>query len=152
MRPLARLAVLLPLLAACDGGPLEPGAFTLDGTWRGRGFPYELALDLDQDGANDVRGTGEVRSLREVLETDTVTLDPLVVDTLVIDTVVQAALPVQVRGDWDFPDVSLVLRAEGYADAAYTGRFADPDTVAGNLAGSGLPSTTIRLVRQGVGE
>lgn len=150
MRPLARLAVMLPLLAACDGGPLEPGAFTLDGTWRGRGFPYELFLELDQDAANDVRGAGEVRSLRELLETDTVELDPLVTDTLVIDTVVHAAVPVQVRGEWDRLDVSLVLRAEGYADAAYAGRFADPDTVTGNLTGSGLPGTSMRLVRQGV--
>ena len=148
MRSLARFAVALPLLAACGQGPLDPGAYTLDGTWLGRAFPYELALVLDQDADNAVRGTGEVRGLREVLVTDTLQFAPLVLDTISIDTVVDAALPVDVRGDWDYPDVDLVLRADGYQDASFAGRFAGTDTVAGTLAGSALPSPGISIVRQ----
>ena len=76
MRPYFRFAAAFALLAACGEGPLDPGDFTLEGSWRGRGFPFELALTLEQDGDNRVTGTGEVRSLREILETVVIPGDP----------------------------------------------------------------------------
>jgi hypothetical protein len=150
MRPYLKFAAVLALLAACGEGPLEPGRFTLEGSWEGRGFPYELALDLDQDGDNRVTGSGEVRSIREILETDTLSLDPFRTDTILIDTVVVNRVPVEVAGDWDYPDFTLTLRAEEFADAQYDGRFGSTsaDSVSGSLQGSGFASTTIPIVRQ----
>lgn len=149
MRPQLKFAAVLALLAACGEGPLEPGAFTLDGTWLGRGFPYELSLQLDQDGANHVTGDGEIRSLRQRLETDTISLDPLVTDTTLLDTVVVERVQVDAAGDWDYPDFVLTLRADDFADAEYEGRFGStsPDSVAGTLRGSGFNGATIPIVR-----
>ena len=150
MRAHLKFAAVLGLLAGCGEGPLEPGPFTLDGSWLGRAFPYELSLRLDQDRANDVRGDGELRSLRELLDTDTTSLDPLVIDTVSIDTVVVDRVGVDVSGQWDFPDFVLRLRAAEFADAEYAGRFTEttPDTVTGTLQGSGFGSTPLRIVRQ----
>ena len=149
MRPTLKLAAVLALLAACGEGPLEPGAFTLDGTWLGRGFPYELALELRQDDANRVTGEGEIRFLRQLLETDTTSLDPLVIDTLVIDTVVVDRVPVEVAGEWEYPDFVLRLAAEDYADAEYAGRFGgtSPDSVSGTLRESGFAGAPVPIVR-----
>ncbi|HEX6041998.1 hypothetical protein [Longimicrobium sp.] len=149
MRPQLKFAAALALLAACGEGPLDPGAFTLRGQWIGRGFPYELALNLDQDGANRVDGDGEIRSLRQRLETDTISLDPLVTDTVLLDTVIVDRVAVEVLGDWDYPDFVLTLRAADYADAQYEGRFGgtSPDSIGGTLRGSGFPDVSIPLVR-----
>ena len=122
MRAHLKFAAVLGLLAGCGEGPLEPGAFTLDGNWLGRAFPYELSLRLDQDRGNDVRGDGELRSLRELLETDTTSLEPLVIDTVSIDTVVVERVGVDVSGPWDFPEFVLRLRAAEFADAEYAGK------------------------------
>jgi hypothetical protein len=150
MRPQLKFAAVLALLAACGEGPLEPGTFTLDGTWQGRGFPYELFLQLDQDGGNRVTGDGEIRSLRQRLETDTISLEPLVTDTVVLDTVVVNRAPVEAQGDWDYPDFVLTLRSTDFADAEYRGRFGStsPDSVSGTLQGSGFNGATIPIVRQ----
>jgi hypothetical protein len=151
MRPQLKFAAVLALLAACGEGPLEPGAFTLEGTWLGQGFPYELSLALEQDGDNDVTGTGEIRFLGQLLETDTISLDPLNIDTLLIDTVVVDQVAVQPSGRWDYPDFVLTLRAEGFADAEYEGRYGtSPDSIAGTLSGSGFPGQSIQIVRQSV--
>lgn len=150
MRPHLKFAAVLALLAACGEGPLEPGAFTLDGSWRGRAFPYELSLQLDQDGDNVVTGDGEIRSLREELDIDTLSLDPFVTDTTA-DTLIVERVPVDVSGDWDYPDFVLTLRAADFADAAYAGRFGStsPDSVSGALQGSGFgDATTINIVRE----
>jgi hypothetical protein len=150
MRPQLKFAAVLALLAACGEGPLEPGAFTLDGAWQGRGFPYELFLELDQDGDNRVTGDGEIRSLRQRLETDTISLDPLVTDTVLLDTVVVDRAPVEVDGDWNFPDFVITLRSTGFADVEYAGRFGStsPDSVSGTLRGSGFNGATVPIVRQ----
>lgn len=150
MRPTPKFAAVLALLAACGEGPLEPGAFTLDGSWLGREFPYELALELRQDGGNRVTGDGEIRTLRELLETDTTSLDPLVIDTLVIDTLVADRVAVDVAGDWEYPDFVLRLGAEDYADAEYAGRFGgtSPDSVSGTLRESGFDGASVPIVRQ----
>jgi hypothetical protein len=151
MRPQLKFAAVLALLAACDGGPLDPGPFTLEGTWLGRTFPYELSLALDQDGDNGVTGTGEIRFLRQLLETDTTSLDPLRIDTLLIDTVIADAVEVAPRGRWDYPEFVLSLRAEDFADVEYAGRYgASPDSVTGTLAGSGFSGQSIRIIRQSI--
>ena len=149
MRPHLKFAAVLVLLASCGEGPLEPGAFTLEGSWRGRAFPYELSLQLEQDGDNNVTGEGEIRSLRETVDIDTVTLDPLVTDTTT-DTLVVERVPVEAEGDWDYPDFVLTLRAEDFTDAAYVGRFGStsPDSVSGSLQGSGFGTTTLPIVRE----
>lgn len=148
MRPIHRFALLIGLLAACGEGPVHPGSFTLDGTWEGRGFPYELRLELDQDRANRVRGTGEARLLREVLETVVVSTDPPVLDTVFIDTVAADTVRFDVSGEWDHPQFRLRLRAEGYADAEFEGNFTQADSIRGVLRGSGFPNPTITVVRQ----
>lgn len=150
MRPYLKFAAVLALLAACGEGPLEPGPFTLEGSWLGQAFPYELALQLEQDGDNNVSGDGEIRSLEELLETDTLSLDPFRTDTVSIDTVVVEQVAVEAAGDWDYPDFVLTLSAEDYADAEYAGRFGStsPDSVSGTLQGSGFGNTSIRIIRQ----
>lgn len=151
MRSQLKFAAVLALLAACGEGPLEPGPYTLEGTWLGRAFPYELSLALEQNGDNDVTGTGEIRSLEQRLETDTTSLNPLVIDTLLIDTVVVDQVAVTPSGRWDYPDFVLSLRAEGFADVEYAGRYGtSPDSVAGTLSGSGFGGTSIPIIRQSV--
>jgi hypothetical protein len=149
MRSHLKFGAVLALLAACGEGPLEPGAFTLEGSWLGRAFPYEMALDLEQDGENNVDGTGELRSLRADVEFDTTNFDPVVVDTT-YDTVVVQRAPVDVSGDWDYPDFVITLRSQDFADVEYAGRFGStsPDTVTGTLQGSGFQETSIRIIRQ----
>jgi hypothetical protein len=142
MRSQLKFAAAFVLLAACGEGPLEPGPYTLEGTWLGRAYPYELSLALEQNGDNDVTGTGEIR----FLEQDTISLDPLDIDTVVADQV--AVTP---SGRWDYPDFVLSLRAEGFADAAYAGRYGtSPDSVAGTLSGSGFGGQSIAIIRQSV--
>ena len=150
MRPYLKFAAVFALLAACGEGPLEPGPFTLEGSWLGRGFPYELAMQLEQDNENNVTGDGELRSLEEVLETDTISLDPFRTDTVVIDTLVVDRVAVEVSGDWDYADFVLTLRAEDFADVEYAGRFGrtSPDSVTGNLRGSGFTNQSVPIIRQ----
>jgi hypothetical protein len=152
MRATIRLAVLLPLLAACGEGPVAPGRFTAEGRWLGRTFPYELALDLAQDRDNRVTGDGEVRGLREILYLDTLELEPLVVDTA-RDTVYTSTVRFQVVGRWSFPAVDLTFTAPGYGEAAYAGAFptrdgtAVADSLPGRLTGSGFGSVDLPLGR-----
>lgn len=151
MRPFTKFAAVLVLVAACGEGPLEPGAFTLDGSWLGRDFPYEMALELEQSGDNTVTGNGELRFLEELLDTDTTTVDSVVVvDTVLIDTVVVDRASVDVAGDWDYPDFVLTLSSGDFADVEYRGRFGgtSPDSVSGTLNQSGFNGTPLPIVRQ----
>lgn len=152
MRPHLKFAAVLAVLAACGEGPLDPGDYTLEGTWVGRGFPYELFLALEQDGDNRVTGNGEVRSLEEILETVVVPGDPPGLDTTRIDTVTVDTVRFDVRGRWRYPAFVLRLTAEGYADGEYAGTYAAADSIGGTLRGSGFPGTPIRIVRQPVPE
>jgi hypothetical protein len=154
MRTRLRLALPFLLLAACGGdGPLAPGPFSLEGRWVGRGFPYELALDLRQDGENRVSGTGEVRGLRERLQLDTLELDPLVVDTVRVDTLAADTVRFQVAGRWEFPSFRLRFFSPGAAEAEYAAGYPTvdgrtlPDSLAGTLTGSGFTSAAIPLGR-----
>lgn len=148
MRPVVRFALLLPVLAACGEGPLDPGPYSLEGTWLGRDYPYELSFELEQDGDNRVSGTGALAGLEEVLETAFNPDDPTDLDTVSIDTIVTGTVEFQVDGDWDHPNFELRLTAEGYADAVYDAAFADPDTVRGTLVGSGFTNPAIEIIRQ----
>ncbi len=151
MRSFTKFAAVLVLVAACGEGPLEPGAFTLDGSWLGRDFPYEMALELEQSGDNTVSGSGELRFLQELLDTDTTTVDSVVVvDTVLIDTVVADRAAVEVSGDWNYPDFVLTLSAGDFADVLYEGRFGgtSPDSVSGTLDRSGFNRATLPIVRQ----
>ncbi|HEU0298332.1 MAG TPA: hypothetical protein VFR37_02735 [Longimicrobium sp.] len=152
MRPHLKFAAVLALLAACGEGPLDPGDYTLEGTWVGRGFPFELFLALEQDGDNRVTGTGEVRSLQEILETVVVPGDPPGLDTVRIDTVTTDTVRFEVGGRWDYPRFELRLTADGYAGAEYAGTYDSADSIGGALSGSGFPSTPIGIVRQPVPE
>lgn len=152
MRTRFRFAAALLLLAACGEGPLAPGRFAVDGTWLGRGFPYELALQLDQDADNRVTGQGEVRGLREVLTLDTLELDPLTVDTM-RDTVYTDTARFSVAGRWDFPTFTLIFSTPGFADATYTATYVRegdetlPDSLTGRLEGSGFGSAAVPVGR-----
>lgn len=151
MRSFTKFAAVLVLVAACGEGPLEPGAFTLDGSWLGRDFPYEMALELEQSGDNTVTGSGELRFLEELLDTDTTTVDSVVVvDTVLIDTVVAERATVDVSGDWDYPDFVLTLSSGDFADVEYAGRFGStsPDSVSGTLNRSGFSADPLPIVRQ----
>lgn len=149
MRSFTKFAAVLVLVAACGEGPLEPGAFTLDGSWLGRAFPYEMALELEQAGDHAVTGDGELRFLEESVAFDTVSLEPIRVDTL-FDTTVVRRVPLDVAGDWDYPDFVLALRSGEFADVEYAGRFGStsPDSVSGTLNESGFNGTTLPIVRQ----
>lgn len=151
MRSSARPFLLGALAAAvalgCGDGPTDPLSFSLEGSWLGRGYPYELALDLDQDGENRVTGTGEIRGLtRRVLLVDTITVDPLDTDTA-WDTLVAVRQPVRVRGDWGYPSFTLALGADGFGDAELAGTFAASDSIGSTLRGSGFPGVSIPLRR-----
>lgn len=159
MRPIPRFAAVLVLLAACGDGPLDPGRFALDGRWEGRGFPYELELELRQDRDNRVSGTGTLYGLREVLTLDTLELEPLRVDTTSADTVRTGSVGLRVRGEWDFPAFRLELVEEGFAGAVYEARYVQRrDTVArvdlvradsleGRLEGPGFGAVALPLAR-----
>jgi hypothetical protein len=140
MRPFLKFAPALALLAACGDGPLQPGPYTLDGTWMGTGLPYQLFLELDQDGENRVDGTGEIRALRVDVVTAPDPENPGETVVVSVDTVVVDRVQVEVSGDWDYDTFTLFLSAEGFADVAYNGRFtaATPDVVTGTLVGSGF--------------
>lgn len=152
MRTALRFTAVLLLLAACGEGPLQPGRFAMDGRWLGRGFPYELALDLSQDADNRVRGSGEIRGLRERLTLDTVALEPLTVDTM-RDTLYTDTVRFSVDGRWDFPSFTLGFSADGFAGAAYAAtyvRMGDTtlaDSLTGSLAGSGFEGATVPIGR-----
>jgi hypothetical protein len=147
MRTIHRFALLLPLLAACGTGPLDPGPFSLDGAWLGTSYPYQLSFQLEQDGDNKVTGTGVLSGLEEVVETAPDPTDPT--KTVVsVDTVVTGTVEFDVRGDWDHPDFELDLTREGYAGAVYDAAFTDQDSVRGALQGSGFTNPTIVIVRQ----
>jgi hypothetical protein len=148
MRTIHRFALLLPVLAACGTGPLDPGPFSLDGAWLGTSFPYELSFQLEQDGDNHVTGTGQLRGLEEVIETAPDPDDSTKTVVVSVDTVVTGSVEFDVAGDWDHPDFELDLTSEGYADAVYDARFADADTVNGGLRGSGFTNPQIQVVRQ----
>jgi len=148
MRTIHRSALLLPLLAACGTGPLDPGPFTLEGSWLGTAYPLELSFQLEQDGDNNVTGTGVLRGLEEVLET---VIDPdneTKLDTVTIDTVVTGTVEFDVAGDWDHPNFELDLTSEGYAAAVYDAAFVDQDSIRGSLQGSGFNNPTIVITRQ----
>lgn len=148
MRAIHRFALFLPLLAACGTGPLDPGPFSLEGSWFGRDYPYELSFELEQDGDNRVSGTGRLTGLEEILETARNAEDSTKVDTTFIDTIPTGTVAFDVDGDWDHPDFELRLTSAGYAGAVYDARFADADTVRGNLRGSGFSNPEIEIVRQ----
>jgi hypothetical protein len=148
MRTVHRFALLLPLLAACGTGPLDPGPFTLQGEWLGRSYPFELSLQLEQDGDNRVTGTGELVGLQEMLETRVDPDDPTKLDTVTIDTVTTGSVEFDVEGDWDHPDFELAFTREGYSDAVYDAAFTDADSIRGAVQGSGFTNPTIVIVRQ----
>ena len=150
MRPFLKFAPVLALLAACGDGPLEPGPFTLEGSWLGSAVPYQLALDLTQDGDNRVDGTGEIRTLRIDVVTIPDPENPGEEVVVSVDTVVVNRVEVEVSGDWDYDTFTLFLSAEGFADVEYNGRFtaATPDRVTGTLDGSGFEGASVPIDRQ----
>jgi hypothetical protein len=147
MRTIHRFALLLPVLAACGTGPLDPGPYSLEGSWFGRDYPYELSFELEQDGDNRVTGTGRLTGLEEVLQTVVNPDDPTDVDTTFIDTITTGTVTFDVDGSWGHPGFVLDLTAAGYAGAVYDADFADPDTVRGNLRGSGFTNPEIQIIR-----
>lgn len=148
MRTIQRFALLLPVLAACGTGPLDPGRFALDGEWLGRTHPYELSFSLEQDGDNRVTGTGQLKGLQERLETVVDPDDPESVDTVSIDTVVIGTVDFDVEGEWDHPAFDLRLTSDGFAEATYDATYTNVDSIRGNLVGSGFTNATIVIARQ----
>jgi hypothetical protein len=146
------LAAVALLLASCAEGPLDPGRFTVQGSWHGRAFPYELLLELRHDRENRVSGTGELRGLRERVRLVPVAGDPARVDTL-RDTIPGDTVRFEVRGQWRFPTVELDLEAPGRAPARYTGEFVRDaaavlsDSIAGRFSGSGLDNVALPIGR-----
>jgi hypothetical protein len=122
-------AAALVMTVACKE-PLDVGAFSVDGQWKGRlAIPvgtdsarYTFVLDLDQS-AEDVSGSATIQSGAETVDADVV-------------------------GSWDYPTVRLRLTAPGFDVLDYTGTFATRDTLKGPLVGSGFTSATLSIVRQ----
>lgn len=148
MRSVHRFALLLPLLAACGEGPLDPGAYSLEGSWLGRSYPLELSLELEQDGDNNVTGTGRIRGLRERLVTQPDSADPTRLDTVSIDTVITGSVDFDVEGDWDHPAFELRFTSEGFSEATYDAAFTDPDSISGAVQGSGFANSTVVITRR----
>ncbi|HEX8394837.1 MAG TPA: hypothetical protein VF665_21000 [Longimicrobium sp.] len=140
MRSVLRAAATSVAVLLATGGcnsPLAPGDFTLDGQWEGRGFPYGLALDLNQDQDNAVSGEGELRGLRVVPITGTERAD----------TVISTRTAVDVSGRWRYPAFRLTLSQDEFADIQLAGTFSGPDSVNVTLTGSGFNGAAITLVR-----
>jgi hypothetical protein len=129
---LAALAVLA--LLACGDGPLDVGAFSVEGSWTGNArfavgagptadtARYDFVLDLEQTEA-DISGSGQVVTDAETLE-------------------------VEVDGVWEYPSVSLVLSAPEFIGVDFDATFATPDSLKGTLSGSGFNSVALTLIRQ----
>jgi hypothetical protein len=129
--PAAAMAVLLAALACRE--PLDIGAFSVAGRWKGTAKQrvgtdsavYTFVLDLDQS-RRAVTGSATVAAGSDSVRTD-------------------------VTGTWDYPRVALRLTAPDFADLQYSAQFtpdANPDTLSGPLTGSGFNGTTLKLVRQ----
>lgn len=120
-RPLAALC-LAAALAACGGEVIDPGAFELDGRWEGASDSLAVVLTLSKS-ARDVDGEGTLTGPRETLEVD-------------------------VSGRWQFPAVTLVLSAPGYADTRFEAQQANDSTLQGTLSGSGFAGRSLTLRRR----
>jgi len=123
-------AAALLLAAACKE-PLDVGAFSVSGQWKGRlaihttgvdSARYNFVLDLDQ-AERDVSGTATIQSGAQTVDAD-------------------------VAGDWTYPTVRLRLTAPGYDLLDYTGTFATRDTLRGPITGSGFTNANLVIVRQ----
>ena len=136
LRQLLLTCSLAALLAAgtCDftsGGPTLPIApiYSLTGTWLGEatsefGDVRHITLELRQSGAN-VDGSSRIAA---------------------VDGTVYFAGDVD--GTHVDPDVSLVLRAEGYDPITAKGRQDNKSTLALRLTGSGWNDTPVTLRKQ----
>ena|SRR6202008_1846067 len=129
---LAALAVLA--LLACGDGPLDVGAFSVEGSWAGNAkfavgsgptadtARYFISLELEQN-ETDISGSGQVVTDAETLE-------------------------VEVDGLWEYPSVSMVLDAPEFIGVSFDATFATPDSLKGTLNGSGFNSVALTLIRQ----
>ncbi|MBV9108231.1 MAG: hypothetical protein JO306_02365 [Gemmatimonadetes bacterium] len=125
---LATAAVFLVL--GCKE-PLDVGAYSVSGTWKGTAkLPvgpadtarYTFTFTLKQN-QRAVKGTAVVKSGTDSVAT-------------------------KVSGIWDYPRVTLQLTAPQYATLNYAAQFVTRDSLSGPLSGSGLNNVTLAIVRQ----
>lgn len=129
---IAVLAGVALSTAACKE-PLDIGSFSVTGAWRGTAYvpvgvdsvAYTFALDLRQD-RSVVTGSGVISAAADSVETS-------------------------VDGVWAYPNVTLRLSADDFAEIRFNSAFArqvSRDSLVGPLIGSGFSGRQLTLVRQ----
>jgi hypothetical protein len=126
------VAAAVTVVAVACSDPLDIGNFSVAGQWKGTAAQpagtdsarYTFVLDLEQNEA-DVTGTATIQSGAETVEAEVI-------------------------GEWDYPNVTMRLTAEGFAPLDYAAQYSNArrDTLRGPLTGSGFTTTTLVIVRQ----
>lgn len=126
------IAAAVTVVAVACSDPLDIGNFSVAGQWKGTAAQpvgtdsarYTFVFDLEQNEA-DVTGSATIQSGATTVDAD-------------------------VKGVWDYPNVTLRLTAEGYAPLDYAAQFpnARRDTLRGPLIGSGFETTQLTIARQ----
>ena len=115
-------AVVLAALVACSGNEtVQPTPGPLDGDWSGVSNGLTAAFRFDQ--ADDkLRGSGTLST-------------------------VNASIPVSIRGSFVDPNIAFAITAAGSQGLNFSGTLTDPDTIDGQLDGSGFNAFFITLHR-----
>lgn len=124
------LLLALPLVAACDSAdpapPPPPPPPSLGGSWAGsttiQGLVFSLSAQLVENNGV-VNGNGTLTY--------------------------QNPLAVTITGTYNFPSVSMTIRASGFEDLNYSATLgADGRTLSGTMSGSGFDNFGLTLTRQ----
>lgn len=120
----AILALLPFFLTACGDSTTEPEPDpVVTGSWSGTSQGATLNLTLSEGVGGAVSGSGNIVGSDNI------------------------ALTVR-QGTHSYPNLSLVLGAQGYEDMNFAGRLLSEDEIAGTLNGSGFDDFNLNLTRE----
>lgn len=127
--PALAAAILLPALllatAGCGDSGTEPRADpTVSGSWTGTSQGVTVNLVLNEGTGGAVAGSGNISGGE-----------------------LNLALIVR-QGTHAYPNLTLVLGAQGYEDMNFTGTLLSETQIAGTLNGSGFDGFNLNLARQ----
>jgi len=121
-RSVVALLLLSVFVAACndDQGPKIP---SMSGTWSGYigGITFSLTLTEDKD--RRVEGSGSVSAS-------------------------STAIAFTVTGNHVHPNVTLTIKATGYYDLNFSGKYSGDNTIVGTLNGSGFVNEPLTFNRR----
>jgi hypothetical protein len=114
--------LLAAALSACDR-PTRVEPFTVSGPWVGTARSITFNLTLREDGDGQIRGSGNT-------------------------TLQGQGTSLEVTGTHAPPSVSLLISNPQFAPFNFRGGFASPDTLHGELHGSGFDSDRVVFIRE----